>query len=409
MADPGLKLHCVSPRGLVAEVARSLGPGVSVAGLPRVSMLDLRRRLHTFLFMLLASKSFSPFFERRVETAYNKKKMRAFILRIGRLSTPKLKGPALNRFLTRVLSLFSWRRTFPTRRVAVLTKCSTPHLLCNRHHEVVSILDGWDHPTTNPAGYWSQAVAAWNDDLADDWMRMQGADRRISGYPYRFAYIIRNKEQKGTRPEDRVKAGCRLLYAMATFPSESTLDQTRHEEEITVVDGLYHWFLPHVTSFEVKPHPIGPSGHLDQLRETCPGIVIHAYETSGPSTYDLTDSYNIERFTTLQSADVVIGIWTTFMLDAAMAGKAIALVDLPADTPLRALWTAQLGLHVHHLRQRVSAVISLQTEGPSFSGAVSDFEAFVDEAMRSGRRVADWVLPNALPHRLTRALLADFL
>jgi hypothetical protein len=282
-----------------------------------------------------------------------------------------------------------------------------PHRLCTRRHEVVSVLDGWDHPTTSPAGYWSRAVAAWNDDLAEDWLRKQGANRVVPGFPYRFAYLLGSDA-----PREALVAGSpgmrvRLLYAMATFPSRSALDQCRHEEETQIVAELYRWLLPDVSSFDVKPHPIGPAGHLDGLAADCPGMVVHPYETSGASTYDLTDGYNEERRRTLAAADLVLGIWTTFLLDAAVAGRAVALVNLPDDSPLEALRSAQLGLHVHHLRRRVGAVIDLRPEGPAFGGGAG-FEAFVEEAVRSGRRVAGWLLPYASPGALSRAILADY-
>lgn len=398
---PGLRLVCRCPADLVTEIAASVGPAVDLARLPESPALELRRRLHTFLFMLLAAEGFSPFFRRRVSAALAGKKLQSFVLRIGRRLAPRLEGPSLNRFLTRVVSAFSWHRTFPTRRVVVISKCSTPHLLCNRRHDVVTVLDGWDHPTTSPAGYRTRAIAAWNDDLAADWEEMQGADRVIGGYPYRFAYL--GRAQRVVAPVGRPK----LLYAMATFPSKSALDQRRHEEEMAVVRQLQAWLRPHVASFEVKPHPIGPAGHLELLVEACPGITVHPYEESGASTYDLTDGYNRARRRTLASVDLVLGIWTTFLLDAAVAGKAIALIELPADSPFEALLTAQLGLHVHHLRDRVNAVIDLQAAGPSFGGDASSFESFVDRAVTSGQRVADWVVPAATSESLVTALLDE--
>lgn len=406
-AAPTLGLHCACPAELMPEVVAALDPGVAVAQLPRGPLLNLKRRLHTFLFMLLAAEDFSPFFRRRVRSAFGGKTARSLLLRLGRRLTPKLGGAALNRFVSAALSAVSWRRTFPTRRVLVLTKCSVPHLLCTRRHDVVSLLDGWDHPTTSPVGYRSRVVASWNADLATDWRRYQGAERYVEGYPYRFAYVLRNRRPAtppaAGSPPDRIK----LLYAMATFPSHSPLDEQRHEEEKKLVARLHDWLLPHVASFEVKPHPIGPAGHLDSVAAACPGLVVHAYEASGAANYDLTESYNRQRLATLDATDLVLGIWTTFILDAAMAGKAIALIDLPGEQPFPALWSAQLGLHVHHLRERVGAVISLEPGGPAFRGGDPSFAAFLKEAMDSSRRVAGWVTPAATPRELTRALLAD--
>lgn len=398
---PGLRLYCRCPADLVTEIAASVGSAVDLACLPESPALEVRRRLHTFLFMLLAAEGFSPFFRRMMTATLAGKKPKSSVLRIGRRVAPRLEGPSLNRFLTRVFAAFSWRRTFPTRRVVVISKCSTPHLLCNRRHDVVTVLDGWDHPTTSPAGYRTQAIAAWNDDLAADWAEMQGADSVIGGYPYRFAYLA--GRQRVVAPVGQP----RILYAMATFPSKSALDQRRHEEETAVVRQLHAWLRPKVASFEVKPHPIGPAGHLDLLLDDCPGINVHPYEESGASTYDLTDSYNDARLRTLASVDLVLGIWTTFLLDAAVAGKAIALIELPADTPFEALLTAQFGLHVHHLRDRVNAVIDLQARGPSFGGDASGFESFLERAVTSGQRVADWVMPAATSEALVSALLAE--
>lgn len=398
---PGLRLYCRGPADLVTEIAASVGPAVDLSCLPESPLLELRRRVHTFLFMLLAAEGFSPFFRRRMSAALAGRKLKSFVLRIGRRLAPRLEGPNLNRFLTIVVSAFSWRRTLPTRRVVVISKCSTPHLLCNRRHDVVTVLDGWDHPTTSPAGYRTQAIAAWNDDLATDWEEMQGAHRVIGGYPYRFAYLGRGQRVVAPIGQPRV------LYAMATFPSKATLDQRRHEEEMAVVRQLQAWLRPHVASFEVKPHPIGPAGHLDLLVDGCSGITVHPYEESGASTYDLTDDYNSARLRTLASVDLVLGIWTTFLLDAAVAGKAVALIELPPDTPFEALLTAQLGLHVHHLRERVNAVIDLQATGPSFGADASGFESFVDRAVTSGQTVADWVMPASTSEALISALLDE--
>lgn len=405
-AAPRLRLHCRCPADLVADAARCVAPDVTVAPLPRGPLLDLRRRLHTLLFNLFAAADFSPFFRRRIEATAGSAKPTAAVLRLGRRLTPKLDGPALNRLLDSVLSALSWRRVFPSRRVVVLTMADAPHLLCTRRHEIVSVLDGWDHPTKVPVGYRTQAIATWNADLAEDWRRRQGAARAIGAYPYRFAYVLgdggRGEEGDPLPAAERL----RVLYAMATFPSDSQLHRRRHEEEIEAVAQLDAWLRPQVASFEVKPHPIGPSGHLDGLVARRPGLVVHAYEESGAATYDLSDPYNEARLRSLGSADLVLGIWTTFLLDAAVAGKAVAVVDLPAASPLRALATAQHGPHVHHLRGRVSAVIRLDPEGPRFAGAGDGVEPWLAEAERSARRVAAWVLPEAEPVALAGALLA---
>jgi len=402
--EPGLRLFCFCPDDLIDDVVRAVGSEVAVSRLPRGPLLDLRRRLHTLLFNLLADRDFSPFFRRRVDSTVQSGKATSHILRMGRRLTPKLDGPRLNRLLTNVLSAFSWRRTFPTSRVVALTMPIAPHLLCTRRHDIVSVLDGWDHPTKVPIGYRTRVVASWNTDLGDDWRRRQGCDEVIGAYPYRFAYLLEHRSNHAPfRPLPGVRV--RVLYAMATFPSRSTLHQRRHEEEIEAVKQLHAWIRTQVESFEVKPHPIGETGHLDRLAATCSGLIVHAYEESGAATYDLDDDYNLDRIRTLEAADVVVGIWTTFLLDAAVAGKAVAVLDLPADSPLTALSTAQHGPHVHHLRRRVSAVIHLGAQGPRFASGAG-IDDWLTEAVASGERVAVWVVPPAEPRLLARQLLA---
>jgi hypothetical protein len=400
---PQLRLHCRCPADVVEDAARVLGPAAAVAALPAGAGTKLRRRLHTFLHLLLADAGFSPSFSRRVESSTTGPRLQSRLLRLGRKVTPKLAGPALNRVLDLAFAPFTWRRAFPTRRVAVLSRSLKPHLLCTWRHETVTVLDGWDHPTSSPAAFRTDAVAAWNRDLADDWHRMQGARATIEGYAYKLAYALEAARDATARPA----AGApRLLYAMATYPSRSPLAQHRHEEEIEVVRCLHRWLRADVASFGVKPHPIGPAGHLDELVASCAGLVLHPYETSGSETYDLTDDYNAGRLSTLRSADLVLGIWTTFLLDAAVAGRAIALVDFPDDALYPALWSAQLGLHVPHLRRRVDAMIELGPEGPSFRDRI-DFVEWSQRAAASGRRLAEWAMPRPTPQPLLRGLLAD--
>jgi hypothetical protein len=401
--QPRLRLYCRCPPETVGEVADLIGPEGAAEPLLVSTGTKLRRRLYTFFYHLFAPADFSPSFSRRLESSTEGGRLRSRLLRLGRRITPQLAGPTLNRALQVLFAAFSWRRSFPTRRVAVLTRNLQPHILCTWRHQTIAVLDGWDHPTSSPAGFRADAVAAWNSDLAEDWHRMQGARTTLAGYAYKLQYALQVAEEAA---EKSAPGRPRLLYAMATYPSRSVLAQRRHEEEIEVVRCLHEWLRPHVASFAVKPHPIGPAGHLDELVRHCTELVLHPYESSGSQTYDLTDEYNRGRLATLRSVDLVLGIWTTFLLDAAVAGRAIALIDLPNEEPYPALWTARLGLHVPHLRRRVDAVIHLRPEGLSFGGGLQ-FASWFERAAASGRHVATWAMPEATPQALLHDLLAD--
>lgn len=281
------------------------------------------KKLHSAMILMLASPKLT-----RSHLLLNDPRSVA-TNRTGRLlrrvakHTARLHPRQFNRLATTVLRLFHGN-PFPTDVVIAVSFCSEPHLLTGRGMKISTIVESWDHPMKKPAGYTTDTVVGWNDDISGDWAELQGARRSVVGYPIKLAYAFTGAS---SMIEERTSNRRRAMYAVGTSSNSDRSDHYRGEldviEQVCIATQLANWELL------IKPKPNGRTGDFDEFEDRYPHVTIGTYRDAPTALdYDLDDEYNKIRRDELESCDLVINCWTTFGLDAAAAGVPVLQLDL---------------------------------------------------------------------------------
>lgn len=236
------------------------------------------------------------------------------------------------------------RNPFPTRAVIAVSFCSEPYLLTARDQQVTTVIESWDHPTKKPAGYRTDIVVGWNVDICDDWMQFQGARHSLTGFPAKLTYAFDAAASSTTDSSDRT-IGRRAMYCVGT---SSNTDRTEQfEDELAVIEEICAATEEAGWRLLIKPKPNGRSGDFDAFADRYAHVDIGAYrDSSSALDYYLDDEYNRTRSDELASCDLVINCWTTYGLDAAIAGRPVLQLDLRRHVQWPAL---AAGCQNHHL------------------------------------------------------------
>ncbi|MEQ1787611.1 MAG: hypothetical protein ABL966_11200, partial [Acidimicrobiales bacterium] len=301
---------------------------------------------------------------------------------------PKLEGPALNRALGRVGRILCPRRVLPTEVVIAITHCRGLLELTAGSPRVIVVQDGLDHVSKEPCGFPADLVVTWNDDLAADWARHQGPAPHVVARPAKFEYAAAVADRQAPRADP-----AHLVYALSSFPSGGSIANERFVEEVQLMRTFVEQAAAAFPDAElsVKPHPIGKPGHLDEhIAALSVPVRVLPYEGSPTGDYVLTGAYNGGRAELLEQASLVVGIWTTFLLDSAVAGVPVTMIDLRAsDAFPRLVWSLQ-GPHVRHLEEQVGYLLSLDAEGRLHTP--DGLAALIDRAAQRSASTRAWLL-----------------
>lgn len=323
----------------VAAHARRVVPALERTARPVCSDPADRalRLLHTGLAVLLADRPFKTHLSALRDPRRARGGLPSRILLAISTATARMPPPVVNRLLDRLLRLVQ-RNPYPTRDVVAVSYPPLPHRLCARDQRVVTVMESWDHASKKAAGYVSDAVVAWNGDLGRDWQHGQGAQCTVVGYPVKLRYAIEHQA-----PET---AGRTLMYAAGT--SANTDRPGWYADELEVIEELCA--ATSATGWEllIKPKPNGRVGDFDAVAARHAHVRVGTYRDAADAVdYYLDDTYNEARMADLAACSMVVNCWTTFALDAALAGRPVLQLDLRQH---RDRWPALAqAMHNHHL------------------------------------------------------------
>lgn len=354
--------------------------------LDALSRATRRSRIaHNILCILLEGDSPSrnirkQFLARRAQTSL---KIRAAVA-VSRLF-PKMSPRALNRLLGRAIG-FWLDNPFPTRHVLAVSHVTTPHLLCARGLDVVTLNESWDHAGGKAAGFPSAAVIAWNEDVGRDWQLLQGAEEVLVGFPVKLAYAC-EAPPVIVDPSERT-----LMYGVGTCATE--LDW--YTEELELIEAICIATAEAGWDLVIKPRPAGPQPDLPDFARRYTHVRLgRTTAVLGTRDYFLDPEYNGARLAELRSCSLVVNTITTFGLDAACAGLPVLQLDLRASRVYPSLGRAQQN---HHLRRYLLDEPDLCIRPPStesITASVRDFLSRPDERPRAFRdKLRAWIIAD---------------
>lgn len=377
----------VVPDARAATVARLEGAAVDWCFIdPRERRV--RRLLLDVLYLSLTAARSSIYAEARVRATVTNGRLSGRLLGGLRAVLPKLEGPVLNRTLGRVGRVLCPRRVLPTEVVIAITHCRGLLELTAGSHRVVVVQDGLDHVSKEPCGFPADVVVAWNDDLAADWARHQGPAPHVVARPAKFEYAAAVADRHPPRADPP-----HVVYALSSFPSGGSIANERFVEEVRLMRAFVEQAAVAFPTAElsVKPHPIGKPGHLDEhLEDLSVPVHVLPYEGSPTGDYVLSSAYNGGRAALLEEASLVVGIWTTFLLDSAVAGVPVTMIDVRgSDAFPRLVWSLQ-GPHVRHLEEQVGYLLSIDADGRLHTP--DGLAALIDQATERSASTRAWLL-----------------
>jgi hypothetical protein len=347
----------------------------------------LLQRLHRLTTLLTVDRKSSPIYGLSIGMREKARGRASRMLHLLARATPSWKPADVNAGLDR---LFSSRLSnpFPSRRVVVVSMTNVPHLLCARDQERITLVESWDHPTKQPAGYVTHKVIAWNQDLVNDWTRFQGPAEGIVGYPLKLRYALVNDwGSKGTTP--RVAMYAAATSSLTPYPGWF-YEECQLIEEVCEATRRAGWRLL------IKPKPNGRVGDFDDFQQRFPHVTIGAYRDARNTTdYYLDAEYNRVRFSELAACDLLINWGTTFVLDAAAAGTPILQLDLRESLKYSHLAEDFANRHLQYLICKRKHVLAVQpgvllTEALARSLAARD-----DGSVLFSRQLRRWITPRA--------------
>lgn len=392
----GVPLHLACPAPLAPVLAARYPHAAAIPLEPLVAGTRWARRAHNLLCILFEGEGPSRNLRLRYvrDLARRSWKVRALLAVSRRL--PKLSARRLNALLGRLLAP-GQRNPFPTRHVLAVSHVTSPHLLCARGIEVVTLNESWDHPAGRSAGYPSAAVIAWNRDIGRDWQELQGAAEVLVGIPVKLRYAIEARQaSEGVRT---------AMYAVGTCATE----RDWYDDELVLIDDLCRATRRAGWTLVVKPRPAGPQHELPSFAERYEHVRLATPPQSlGARDYDLGADYNAARLRELRESTLVINAITTFGLDAACAGSPVLQLDLRGSRRYPALAGAQRNHHLErYLLDRQGATLRLAPEETA-SEVVAAFLAAPDDRPRRFRdALRAWMVPEAPAERV--AAVADAL
>jgi hypothetical protein len=349
--------------------------------------LSFQKRLHSFLRLLLTPKNYSNKYSSTIRASLESKNTFGRFLIKFIQALPKSKGNRINQRIRALLCPIT-PNILPSSRVLVTTVFQTPHLLCSRNLKIYSLAESWDHAFKWPVGYCSDTVFVWNKSLAADWTAYQGDTNVETLFPFKLRYLL-----SAQKPSQSVQTKT-LLYPFSTT-SVSNLGKA-FEEELIVAKVICKAAAKTGWNVRLKPKPNGRLGELQCICDQFKNTSVASYGEASKSTdYYLDDAYNDNRIRDLAKADLVINLYTTYALDASLAGRPVLQLDLSQNQDLPA---------VKHLfrNQHLQKYFLSRRELSLFATTLNELESKLvawlrtpdNKAIEYQTKLRNWVLPS---------------
>lgn len=397
MVKRGVTITVFCPSKILDFVIRELG----ILGEIRFCDLDevrrprrLRWMFHRSMLLLFTRADFSYQYGKKSRQEMIKSKgLQRVLLKLAWL-TPKVPNHKINTFLKAIAGI-GLGNPFPTPKIVVGSLNASAELLCGAAQKIYTIMESWDHPVKWPNGYVSTRVYAWNQSLGEDWEATQSDKSWIPTYPLKLRYAIESiflKKKWEKRHGKRPKPLC--AYAVAStrrFSVKLICDlEDRIINDLCKATEKAGWDL------FIKPRPNGLFGEFDKFVKEHAHVSVGSIvndEVDVAANYYLDDTYNMRRFDELLDASMVINAFTTFGLDAAVAGIPVLQLDLRQACGYE---DSCLIYNNHHIRKyllRGPAIFMVK--GEVFRECITDFlKNPSNMAEQYSNRLRNWLIPN---------------
>jgi hypothetical protein len=282
----------------------------------------IRYGIHRACSILFTRADFSFQFQKKRQQSTKKfTGLQGKLLQLAKI-TPKIPNTSINSFLHKIASV-GLKNPFPTEYIMAGSLNASAELLTAKGQKVITVMESWDHAVKEPNGYKSDLFLGWNQSLCDDWRVIQGDRNCQVLHPMKLRY---GHETFSYSPPNNKRK--RILYPVASTAKFSIgilveLEKKIIKELIDATDIL-GWEL------YIKPRPNGMKGEFDYAEayeHVIVGEVSHG-EIVNPANYFYSNEDNAKRFAALNEVDMVINAFTTFGLDAAVAGVPVLQLDL---------------------------------------------------------------------------------
>lgn len=276
------------------------------------------------------------------------------------------------------------RGSIPERNVWVVSFLTEPALALGRHHKVITLVDSWDHPVRRTAGYRSDVVVGWNQDLANDWADVQGAGAAIRGAPLKLRYAADSYPIQANADQ-------RFMFAVGTSSHTPDWQQAelRLAELVCAAANDAGWEVL------LKLKPTGGQEDWITFAERWPNVEISdEADAPTPMDYFLDDDYNDRRLAALTRVQFVVNSVTTFGLDAALAGLPVLQLSDLSGPGLVWLKSAQRNYHIRKY---------LLSQDDTFGATEDDIRSRLADWLRNpddraalySQKLRSWLLPDA--------------
>lgn len=348
--------------------------------------------VHRLLAPFIIPRNFSWQYHKKInmlaKTYGFKQKVIFFVSRFF----PKVKGNKVNHIIKTLFSPFV-PVVFPTEKVVVASLNRFPELLCSKKYKVYTITESWDHCVKWPNGYPSDVVFTWNKDLAADWNKYQGDKNILPTYPLKLRYAIENIYKKN-KHEISVTTKPKCMYAVASTRIYSVPKLVNLEYriigELCKATQLAGW------DFHIKPRPSSDLKEFEAFKVY--DHVTVGYSVEGgeiPANYYLDDVYNKQRFEEAMACNIVINCFTTFGLDAALAGIPVMQLDLRQSDEFIDSNLFYENHHIkHYLINKEELLYSIKP-GKTLKDQMVDFlSADSQKAISYSQHLRNWLIPE---------------
>lgn len=221
---------------------------------------------------------------------------------------------------------------FKTRTVLYVTRSGDTYLFNSFWHRIYTLVESWDHPVKSPFFVKSEMLFAWNNDLAHDIQLFQGKSKVKTVFPFKFRYIEELKDKvldvknSALATEiEFIKCQSYILYVCTySFFSGNSFFECEKEiiKQVVEVGKKYN------KTVYVKPHP---HAHQDDFSflDTYENVRIGIPATKSGFNYIFSEEDQFYKLELLKSADVIINIGTTLVLESSLVNKNILQLCLP--------------------------------------------------------------------------------
>lgn len=307
----------------------------------------------------------------------------------------KLSRPEINKGYGKFMNIFR-RNPFPEKKILTITNIGW-HYMLGGLKPMCCIMESWDHPIKRPFMVDPDITFTWNNDLKEEIQEYQGLKDVRLITPLKFRYI----EEYGDLTEDDLQKDLSGAYlddlnkmkenSVVYIASVSSRNKEAFKGEVALIQQIISYCKNKGLQLYLKPKPNGVPDEFDFLK--CDSVHIGVYGDGTQSKVMLDENYHKYRLALLKKAGLIINVYTTFALEAALANKPILQLDLVKNDFFG---------HFAELRENPHIKKYLLHDLPihKYDGNQEKLNLILDESITSDRKmdysnaIKEWIKPD---------------